>query len=253
MSIEAPKPLDDPRLQGLFSDAISGALAFGAQNTNPPPAGHWLERFWQMGRAERALSEAAASLPQKARPDFIAGYDAGLIDGRACAARDAAPPAAELVSATAKPLVWERDNPRQWSDKHCGFYITLDDPEDADHDCPYFAAWGEGDEGRFATLAEAQAWCQRKIDGWIALVATAAPAVPQTEPVKGHRYEAGDWSMRNWEAMRDDGNAAPQTEKDATRYRWIRDTEDWTGLMECAPGEATDAFIDAAMATEQPK
>jgi hypothetical protein len=46
-------PLDDPRLQGLFSDAISGALAFGAQNTNPPPAGHWLERFWQMGRAEQ--------------------------------------------------------------------------------------------------------------------------------------------------------------------------------------------------------
>jgi hypothetical protein len=61
----APKPLDDPRLQGLFSDAISGALAFGAQNTNPPPAGHWLERFWQMGRAERALSEAA---PPAAEP-----------------------------------------------------------------------------------------------------------------------------------------------------------------------------------------
>jgi hypothetical protein len=48
-----PKPLDDQRLQGLFSDAISGALAFGAQNTNPPPSGHWLERFWQMGRAEQ--------------------------------------------------------------------------------------------------------------------------------------------------------------------------------------------------------
>jgi hypothetical protein len=58
-------PLDDPRLQGLFSDAISGALAFGAQNTNPPPAGHWLERFWQMGRAERELSEAA---PPAAEP-----------------------------------------------------------------------------------------------------------------------------------------------------------------------------------------
>jgi hypothetical protein len=59
-----PKPLDDPRLQGLFSDAISGALAFGAQNTNPPPAGHWLERFWQMGRAERALSEATTPAPE---------------------------------------------------------------------------------------------------------------------------------------------------------------------------------------------
>jgi hypothetical protein len=64
-----PKPLDDPRLQGLFSDAISGALAFGAQNTNPPPAGHWLERFWQMGRAERALSEAA---PPAAKPKCCA-------------------------------------------------------------------------------------------------------------------------------------------------------------------------------------
>jgi hypothetical protein len=53
-----PKPLDDQRLQGLFSDAISGALAFGAQNKSPPTAGHWLERFWQMGRDERALSEA---------------------------------------------------------------------------------------------------------------------------------------------------------------------------------------------------
>jgi hypothetical protein len=56
---EAPKPLDDPRLQELFSSAISGALAFGAQGNNPPPKGHWLELFWQMGRGERARSDAA--------------------------------------------------------------------------------------------------------------------------------------------------------------------------------------------------
>jgi hypothetical protein len=70
----APKPLDDPRLQGLFSDAISGALAFGAQNTNPPPAGHWLERFWQMGRAERELSEAAPAAGPVALTDEVLRY-----------------------------------------------------------------------------------------------------------------------------------------------------------------------------------
>jgi hypothetical protein len=67
-----PKPLDDPRLQVLFSDAISGALAFGAQNTNPPPAGHWLERFWQMGRAE--LSEAAPAAGPVALTDEVLRY-----------------------------------------------------------------------------------------------------------------------------------------------------------------------------------
>jgi hypothetical protein len=38
-----------------------------------------------------ALRAALAELeqPQKARPDFLAGYDAGLADGRRCAERDA--------------------------------------------------------------------------------------------------------------------------------------------------------------------
>lgn len=38
-------------------DSIFGALAFGAQNTNPPPAGHWGQRFWDIGREERAMQE----------------------------------------------------------------------------------------------------------------------------------------------------------------------------------------------------
>lgn len=36
-------------------DAVVGALAFGAQGNNPPPKGHWGERFWDIGREERAL------------------------------------------------------------------------------------------------------------------------------------------------------------------------------------------------------
>lgn len=38
-------------------DSIFGALAFGAQNTNPPPADHWGQRFWGIGREERAMQE----------------------------------------------------------------------------------------------------------------------------------------------------------------------------------------------------
>ena len=38
-------------------DSAVGAMAFGAQNRNPPPAGHWGQRFWDIGREERALCE----------------------------------------------------------------------------------------------------------------------------------------------------------------------------------------------------
>lgn len=48
----APYSLDaDPAgVRALAADAITGALAFGAQGNNPAPAGHWLAPFWQMGR-----------------------------------------------------------------------------------------------------------------------------------------------------------------------------------------------------------
>ncbi len=38
-------------------DSVVGALAFGAQNNNQPPAGHWGQRFWGIGREERGLHE----------------------------------------------------------------------------------------------------------------------------------------------------------------------------------------------------
>jgi len=41
-------------------DAVVGALAFGAQNTTPPPAGHWGQRFWDIGREERGTCEELA-------------------------------------------------------------------------------------------------------------------------------------------------------------------------------------------------
>ena len=60
--------LDALRRQGLsidgdnaykrdLLDATVGAMAMGVQNTNPPPHGHWGQRFWDIGREERALCE----------------------------------------------------------------------------------------------------------------------------------------------------------------------------------------------------
>jgi len=67
-------------------DAVVGALAFGAQNTTPPPAGHWGQRFWDIGREQRANSEALwkalESLTQIAGEcEQIASNYSGTIDG----------------------------------------------------------------------------------------------------------------------------------------------------------------------------
>ena len=53
--------LNDPRLQQAFGDAIEGALAFGFQGNNQPPEGHWLWRFWNIGRAEGVKADAGAA------------------------------------------------------------------------------------------------------------------------------------------------------------------------------------------------
>ena len=67
-------------------DSIVGALAFGAQNANPPPADHWGQRFWDIGRVERSSTEellkAFIKLAEIAREcEQIASNYSGTIDG----------------------------------------------------------------------------------------------------------------------------------------------------------------------------
>lgn len=80
------------------------------------------------------------------------------------------------VTVTAKPVQWEAArNSREWHDTRYGFYITLDDEEPADE--RYRAAWGEDDSLGFASLDDAQTWCQQEIDRWVASVAVVTPNV----------------------------------------------------------------------------
>ncbi|OVZ31866.1 hypothetical protein CDO36_26040 [Pseudomonas aeruginosa] len=44
-----------------IADAITGALAFGAQASRPPPADHWLRPFYDIGRAEGQRTQELAA------------------------------------------------------------------------------------------------------------------------------------------------------------------------------------------------
>jgi hypothetical protein len=47
----------DNAYKGDLLDAAVGAMTVGYQDANPPPKGHWGQRFWDIGRAEGALRE----------------------------------------------------------------------------------------------------------------------------------------------------------------------------------------------------
>ncbi|MBK5343843.1 hypothetical protein JFU48_20935 [Pseudomonas sp. TH49] len=70
-------------------DSVVGALAFGAQNNNAPPAGHWGQRFWDIGREERGLHEELVAALKLTRENLRAcqatihlagGFDPAYVD-----------------------------------------------------------------------------------------------------------------------------------------------------------------------------
>ncbi len=75
--------LDALRRQGLSIDGSNiykqavcdlavGAMAMGKQNNNPPPAGHWGQQFWDIGRAEGELQEDLAKALRIVRKELDA-------------------------------------------------------------------------------------------------------------------------------------------------------------------------------------
>ncbi|MBS6040794.1 hypothetical protein [Pseudomonas sp.] len=56
----------------LLCDAIIGAMACGKQNSNPPPADHWGQEFWDIGRAEGAQQEELVHALRLARKELDA-------------------------------------------------------------------------------------------------------------------------------------------------------------------------------------
>lgn len=83
--------LDALRRQGLsidganiYKDAVCdlvvGALAVGKQNNNPPPEGHWGQRFWDIGRAEGELQEELVAALRDARDTVASALRGGARD-----------------------------------------------------------------------------------------------------------------------------------------------------------------------------
>jgi hypothetical protein len=56
-------------------DSVVGALALGAQNTNPPPTDHWGQRFWDIGREERVLTEELVDALKDLADDIAERFD----------------------------------------------------------------------------------------------------------------------------------------------------------------------------------
>ena len=88
-------------------DAIVGALAVGAQDTNPPPADHWGQRFWDIGREERQLHEELVAALKLTRENLRAcqatihlcgGFDPAYVNDAQAAMK-----VADDVLAKAKP------------------------------------------------------------------------------------------------------------------------------------------------------
>ncbi|MBD8669780.1 hypothetical protein OQ519_25010 [Pseudomonas lurida] len=88
-------------------DAIVGALAMGAQNTNPPPGDHWGQRFWDIGREERQLHEELVAALKLTRENLRAcqatihlcgGFDPAYVNDAQAAMK-----IADDVLAKAKP------------------------------------------------------------------------------------------------------------------------------------------------------
>lgn len=88
-------------------DAIVGALAMGAQNTNTPPADHWGQRFWDIGREERQLHEELVAALKLTRENLRAcqatihlcgGFDPAYVNDAQAAMK-----VADDVLAKAKP------------------------------------------------------------------------------------------------------------------------------------------------------
>jgi hypothetical protein len=103
-------------------DAIDGAIASGASGTNPPPVGHWLQRFWDIGRNQRpvrvqALEEAAARCDHYAQSPGLDPWVAAMISvvGHDIRALKGTPAAAV---ANAQPVAdcWSNDEGDTWRD-----------------------------------------------------------------------------------------------------------------------------------------
>lgn len=117
-------------------DVVVGAMLRGRQDTSPPPAGHWAQRFWDIGREYGALPSDAPAivLPMPVMPEqpedaiddsWMDGYNAALRMREDCmraieAAALAAPAVVNQQLTTAAACTWKHDDVTDAYSTGCG-------------------------------------------------------------------------------------------------------------------------------------
>lgn len=147
------------------------------------------------GRIRALRAEYSAVCEKLARENEV-----GLrLRDKLAAFRRASPVGEPVATATAKRIEWaETTPPGQWDDTRYGFTITHNQDEDEGY--RYHASWGEGPEDSFATLEEAQQWCQEQADDLVrdwAIVDSAPPAVSAN---KVPDDAVLNWAVERWNA-----------------------------------------------------
>ncbi|WP_426304068.1 hypothetical protein ACN9MJ_13720 [Acidovorax facilis] len=81
---QCPYSIDaDPQgIRSRVAEAITGALAFGAQGKNPPPSGHWLAPFWNAARADRPQTDSVLTFQQRVQPWLLECFGAEIAADR---------------------------------------------------------------------------------------------------------------------------------------------------------------------------
>jgi excisionase family DNA binding protein len=77
-------------LLGVTMRSVQNYVERGELHSGRTPGGHRRIRMSDVHALAKKMGIEPAT-PMKERPDFIAGYDAGMVDGKRCAQRDAHP------------------------------------------------------------------------------------------------------------------------------------------------------------------
>lgn len=142
----------------------------------------------------------------------------------------------------AKPIEWRANAHAEWFDTNgYGFHIGRRDNNSRE---PYSAAWGEGDPETFPTLADAKAWCQEIIDGWVRENALITPQSPEkvAELERLHRLINSpeiDAFLRATHI-----EAVHQVERWGTSHDRAKRPADWFWLVGYLAGKALHAATD---------
>ncbi|MCS7789158.1 hypothetical protein N0015_14125 [Pseudomonas aeruginosa] len=258
----------------VIADAITGALAFGAQASQPPAEDHWLRPFYDIGRAEGQRTQElamlvrmlAASLKRHAPESNLVARATNYLAAKGLAGTPLRDPPAPVeqaggderaaFEAWAKHLPMDRQPLRpdlympqtQWAWEAWQFRAALAQPSQSQYEAS-FEEWLanelEGEDGQPVPAAVCDiTLARRAFNHW--------PKLEQPAKVGGVRFSAGVSSRLVVEAAQRLNEFESTPEKEAERIERLQAFREQLDPLNLAPhAEAFNEAPDEALRPEQ--